>query len=128
MSTTLNQIKLSVVLTHPIQYYASWFRYIEANAPTIALTVVHATEPTPDQQGVGFDRAFTWDVPLTAGYRSHTVRPSDPDDEIFLICAIDGEADYLVSDDHDLRNLKSLYEKPVIGASEELAVPLGANL
>jgi len=78
----MNPIRLTVVLTHPIQYYASWFRYIEAHAPEIALTVIHATEPTPEQQGVGFNRAFTWDVPLTTGYRSQTVRSARPDDQI----------------------------------------------
>src|SRR4029077_12816337 len=78
----VNRIRLTVVLTHPIQYYASWFRYIETHAPDIALTVVHATEPTPEQQGVGFDRAFTWDVPLKAGYQSHTVRSSHPADRV----------------------------------------------
>jgi len=75
-------IRLTVVLTHPIQYYAPWFRHIERRAPEIALTVVHATEPTPEQQGVGFDRAFEWDVPLTEGYRSETVRKSKPGDRV----------------------------------------------
>jgi glycosyltransferase involved in cell wall biosynthesis len=46
------------------------------------LTVVHATEPTPEQQGVGFDRAFEWDVPLTEGYRSLTVRPPVAEDRV----------------------------------------------
>ena len=68
-------VRLTAVLTHPIQYYAPWFRHIQAHAPEIALTVVYATQPTPEQQGVGFDRAFEWDVPLTDGYRSITVRP-----------------------------------------------------
>ena len=53
-------------------------------------------------------------------------RPSDPDDEIFLLCALDGLADYLVSDDHSLTDLKSKYLKPVIGKSAELAEQLGA--
>ena len=75
-------IRLTAVLTHPIQYYAPWFRHIEAHAPEIALTVVHATQPTPEQQGVGFDRAFEWDVPLTEGYRSLTVRAPRPADRI----------------------------------------------
>jgi len=52
--------------------------------------------------------------------------PSDPDDEVFLLCAIDGNADYLVSDDHSLTNLRSSYAKPVIGKSLELAQALGA--
>ena len=54
------------------------------------------------------------------------VRPSDPDDEAFLLCAIDGNADYLISEDHSLRNLKASYTKPVIGRCEELASVLGA--
>jgi predicted nucleic acid-binding protein len=53
-------------------------------------------------------------------------RPSDPDDEVFLLCAIDGNADYLVSEDHSLTNLKSSYSRPLIGKSEELAHVLGA--
>jgi glycosyltransferase involved in cell wall biosynthesis len=75
-------VRLTVVLTHPIQYYAPWFRHIHANAPDLALTVVHATQPTPQQQGVGFGRAFEWDTPLTDGYRSITVRPAKPHDRI----------------------------------------------
>ena len=54
------------------------------------------------------------------------VRPSDPDDEIFLLCALDGDADYLVSEDHNLVDLGPNYERPIIGKSAELAIPLGA--
>ncbi|HMJ87709.1 MAG TPA: glycosyltransferase [Vicinamibacterales bacterium] len=76
------RIRLTAVLTHPIQYYAPWFRHIETHAPEIDLTVVHATQPTPEQQGVGFDRPFEWDVPLTEGYRAVTVRSAKPTDRI----------------------------------------------
>ena len=48
------------------------------------------------------------------------VRPSDPDDEIFLICAIDGAADYLVSEDHHLLCLKDSYRRPIIGRCLDL--------
>lgn len=65
-------------------------------------------------------------IPVTITTASAPVRPSDPDDEIFLLCAIDGNADYLVSEDHALTNLKDSYDKPVIGKSEELAQQLGA--
>ena len=75
-------VRLTAVLTHPIQYYAPWFRRIHASAPELALTVVHATQPTPEQQGVGFDRAFEWDIPLTEGYRSIVVRPPHEKDRI----------------------------------------------
>ena len=75
-------VRLTAVLTHPIQYYAPWFRRIHASAPELALTVVHATQPTPAQQGVGFDHAFEWDIPLTEGYRSIVVRPPREKDRI----------------------------------------------
>ena len=58
--------------------------------------------------------------------KSAPVAPSDPDDEIFILCAIDGNADYLVSDDHALKALKSSYKTPVIDGSEELAGHLHA--
>jgi predicted nucleic acid-binding protein len=48
------------------------------------------------------------------------VRPTDPDDEVFLLCAIDGKADFLISNDKSLLTLKSQYEKPTIGNSKDL--------
>lgn len=75
-------LRLTAVLVHPVQYYAPWFRQIAAECPEIDLTVVYATEPTPAQQGVGFGQAFTWDVPLTAGYRSQVVRPARQRDDL----------------------------------------------
>ncbi len=67
-------IKLTVVMTHPVQYYAPWFRYIEERCPEIELSVLYATQPTPEQQGIGFDRPFVWDVSLTEGYRCRILR------------------------------------------------------
>ena len=43
------------------------------------------------------------------------VPPSDTDDEIFLMCAIDGDADHLVSEDRHLLNLRNNYRRPEIG-------------
>jgi predicted nucleic acid-binding protein len=63
---------------------------------------------------------------VTITTKSAPVPPSDPDDEVFLLCAIDGDADYLVSEDHALTDLKANYIKPVIGKSEDLCGPLGA--
>ena len=54
------------------------------------------------------------------------VRPSDPDDEVFVLCALDGNADYLVSEDRALLDLQPDYTRPVIGKSVELAPLLGA--
>lgn len=54
------------------------------------------------------------------------IPPADPDDEVVLLCAIDGNADYLVSEDKHLTDIKESYTKPVIGRSGELAGALGA--
>jgi glycosyltransferase involved in cell wall biosynthesis len=76
------RIRLTVVLTHPVQYYAPWFRHIAERCPEIDLTVLYAIEPTPEQQGVGFARSFLWDVPLTAGYRYRVLRAARPQDDV----------------------------------------------
>jgi glycosyltransferase involved in cell wall biosynthesis len=75
-------VRLTAVLTHPVQYYAPWFRHIAAHCPAIDLTVLYATRPTPAQQGVGFGAELEWDVPLTEGYRCRIVRPPRPGDRV----------------------------------------------
>ena len=52
------------------------------------------------------------------------VPPTDPDDEIFLICAIDGAADYLVSEDRHLLNLRESYRRPVICRCSDVVAAL----
>ena len=52
--------------------------------------------------------------------------PTDPDDEIFLLCALDGNADYLVTEDHSLLNLRNTYDPPKIGTSSDVLGVLGA--
>lgn len=51
--------------------------------------------------------------------------PSDGDDTIFMLCALDGEADYLVSEDHALLALKPHYLNSIIGRSAEGGAALG---
>lgn len=51
--------------------------------------------------------------------------PTDGDDEIFVLCAMDGEADYLVSEDRALLALKPHYSNFIIGRSAEIGVALG---
>lgn len=74
------RIRLTVLMTHPIQYYSPWFRFIEERAKEIKLTVLYVTEPSPEQQGVGFGEGFEWDVPLRAGYDNQLLRESRPQD------------------------------------------------
>lgn len=63
-------MRLTIVLTHPVQYFSPWFRYITAERRAdIDLTVLYGGVPTPEQQGIGFGTAFSWDIPVTDGYR-----------------------------------------------------------
>ncbi len=61
-------IRLAVVLSHPIQYYAPWFRHL-ATGPQLDLRVFylsdHGLAARPDAQ---FGRAFAWDTDLLSGY------------------------------------------------------------
>ena len=61
--------------THPVQYMAPLFRYISAHRRDIDLTVLYASAPMPDQQGVGFSESFAWDVSLTDGYVHRVLQP-----------------------------------------------------
>jgi len=51
--------------------------------------------------------------------------PADPDDEIFVLCAIDGNADYLVSEDEALLELRPHYQPLVICGADEETTRLG---
>lgn len=67
--------------------------------------------------------AFEKVVPTTT---SVPFPPSDPDDEVFVICALDGNAGYLVSEDGAVLDLKPHY-RFVIGKCAELMAPLGVR-
>jgi glycosyltransferase involved in cell wall biosynthesis len=75
-------IRLTAVLTHPVQYYAPWFRHITAHCPEIDLTVLYGIRPTPGQQSVGFGAPFEWDVPLMEGYHCRVLRAALPGDSV----------------------------------------------
>lgn len=75
MSAETRPLKVTFAMTHPVQYYSPWFRFITSNEPQIDLTVVYATVPTPEQQGVGFGVSFEWDNAPLEGYRHVLVRP-----------------------------------------------------
>ena len=68
-------IRLTVVMTHPVQYLAPWFRQLASEVPEIELRVLYATAPTAAQQGTGFATEFEWDVALSEGYDCRVLRP-----------------------------------------------------
>lgn len=69
------KIRLTIVMTHPIQYYSPWFRFIAREADELQMNVLYVTEPWAHQQGVGFEEPFEWDIPLKEGYESLVFRP-----------------------------------------------------
>jgi len=61
-------LKLAIVTTHPIQYYAPWFRYL-SNQRQLDLRVFFLFEPaTAGGYDIGFKREVRWDLPLLEGY------------------------------------------------------------
>jgi len=66
--------------------------------------------------------AFT-SVQVTTSRVPHL--PTDPDDEIFLLCAIDGFADFLVTEDGALLKLSPNYSRFVIDKAASCVNVLG---
>lgn len=60
--------RLAIIATHPVQYYAPWFRHL-AQATDLDIRVFYLWEPR--EQGLyhpGFGQAIRWDTPLLEGY------------------------------------------------------------
>lgn len=58
--------------------------------------------------------------------KSAPTRPVDLDDEVFLLCAIDGKADLLVTEDHALLDIRHAYGPPAINSAADAVAVLGA--
>lgn len=73
-------IRLAVISTHPIQYYAPWFKYL-AKQGSIDLKIFYLWDfGVTAQVDSGFKQVVQWDVPLLAGYEHEFVKncSSDP--------------------------------------------------
>lgn len=62
-------------------------------------------------------------VEIVTGKATHP--PSDPDDEIFVLCAVDGNAHYLISHDDALLNIAPHYSTFLICGAEQETQRLG---
>jgi glycosyltransferase involved in cell wall biosynthesis len=63
--------RLAIVATHPIQYYAPWFRHISRHTDS---KVFYLWDPRRDGNiDPGFARSVEWDLPLLEGYESEWV-------------------------------------------------------
>jgi glycosyltransferase involved in cell wall biosynthesis len=60
-------IRLGILVSHPIQYYAPWFRFL-ADRLNIEVLYCHRQD-SRGQARAGFGVDFEWDVPLLDGYR-----------------------------------------------------------
>src|SRR5690349_3901522 len=64
----LGMPRLAIITTHPIQYYAPWFRYM-ANSLRAELRVFYLWDfGVVERHDPQFRRAIQWDVPLLDGY------------------------------------------------------------
>jgi len=65
--------RLAIVLSHPVQYYSPWFRWLRANT-ALEFRVFYLWEfGVTDQRDPQFGTTFRWDVDLLAGYESEFV-------------------------------------------------------
>jgi glycosyltransferase involved in cell wall biosynthesis len=68
-------IRLAVVISHPIQYYAPWFQGL-AQHPGLLLRVFYLWDfGVSRQRDRGFGQVLQWDLPLLEGY-DHTFVPN----------------------------------------------------
>lgn len=59
---------LAIVVSHPIQYYSPWFRFIQENT-NLNLKVFYLWNfGTTETRDEGFGQSLKWDVPLLEGY------------------------------------------------------------
>lgn len=64
------KIRVAVLNTHPIQYFAPLYRYITDNAAEIDLTALYCSDYSlRGAVDTGFSRVVTWDVDLLEGYK-----------------------------------------------------------
>jgi glycosyltransferase involved in cell wall biosynthesis len=67
------RLRLAVVATHPIQYYAPWFRWMTSHA-SFELRVFYLWNPaTGSGYDPGFGHKVEWDLPLLDGYEHEFV-------------------------------------------------------
>ncbi len=65
--------RLAIVLSHPVQYYSPWFRWLRANT-ALPFRVFYLWEfGVSVQRDPQFGTAFQWDVDLLSGYESEFV-------------------------------------------------------
>ncbi|OGW75528.1 MAG: hypothetical protein A2Z72_05835 [Omnitrophica bacterium RBG_13_46_9] len=63
-----DKYRVGIIATHPIQYYAPWYRAL-ANRPEVKLKVFYCHHQGPEDHARSeFGIPFAWDIPLFDGY------------------------------------------------------------
>lgn len=70
----------------------------------------------------GLIESLLLDAEMTPGRLAIHVISRDPSDNMFLTCAVEGRADYIVSGDQDLLTLESYEGIPIVTATEFLGI------
>ncbi|HAA29469.1 MAG TPA: glycosyl transferase [Cyanobacteria bacterium UBA8553] len=60
--------KLAIITSHPIQYYAPWFRYLATENAFLSKVFYLWNFGVSEQVDVGFKQSIQWDIPLLTGY------------------------------------------------------------
>ena len=72
-------IRLAVVVSHPIQYYAPWFALLAAD-PGLESKVFYLWDfGIAERHDKGFAQSVRWDLPLLEGYPSCFIPNRSPD-------------------------------------------------
>lgn len=67
-------LRLAIISSHPIQYYAPWFRFLMGNA-NLEIKVFYLWDfGVKERKDPGFDQGVKWDIPLLEGYPYTFVR------------------------------------------------------
>jgi glycosyltransferase involved in cell wall biosynthesis len=60
--------RLAIVLSHPVQYYSPWFRWLRANTPLEFRVFYLWNFGVTPQRDPQFERVVQWDIDLLSGY------------------------------------------------------------
>jgi len=60
--------KIAIIATHPVQYHVPWFQALSKQVDC-QVKVYYGCDPGEQQQGVGFDVPFQWDIPMFENYQ-----------------------------------------------------------
>jgi glycosyltransferase involved in cell wall biosynthesis len=73
VNTPRRSPRLAIVTTHPIQYYAPWFRWMAVHG-SFSIKVFYLWDfGVVARNDPGFGQSFEWDVPLLEGYDNEFV-------------------------------------------------------